>query len=361
METPKSKDRIPYESLDDASVVSAWDLPTVATKSRLVRSAKHEKNGDKKPSNEKIETVKKNKKAKPLTVEELHEITESARKDGFQQGLKEGTEQGIREGTKVGEKTGQQRAYMEAKKEIEALQHQLRQVTSRLFEPMEKQDQTIENILVDLVVQLTQHIVASEIQSKPSRIVSLVKHVIEDLPKSAKNTRVRLCDSDADLIEKLVPENQREWNILRDSALASGGCIVETDSSLIDYSVESRLRHYLEKVSESSIQVNTPVPNYVESFDESDTSSAHKQSPEQSHVAKTAEAEPLNKETSNTEVSAKLSANKTAPKQNQEAPSAEKAAVSSADIADSQKTEKQTISSRKAEKTSTMDADAKHD
>ncbi len=269
MDNPKSKDRIPFETLDDTSVVSAWDLPSVATNSQLVRSAKHDSEKKNARKNEKIETVKKNTKGKHLTVDELREITESARKEGFQQGLKEGTEQGIREGTKVGEKTGQQRAYMESKKEIEALQHQLRQLVSRLFDPMEKQDLAIENILVDLALNLSKRIVASEIEAEPKHVLKMVKFVISDVPKSAKNVRISMCSSDADIVEKLVPVEQRDWRIVKNDDLSSGGCIVETDSSLIDYSVDSRLKVYLEKISNSPSEPTEPAPDYQQTEQES--------------------------------------------------------------------------------------------
>lgn len=260
MNTPKSNDRIPFETLDETSVVSAWDLPSVEVNSRLVRSAKRDK--DKPQQNEKIETVKKNKRSKPLTVEELAEITETARREGFEQGLRDGTEQGIREGTKVGEKTGQQRAYLESKKEIEKLQNQLCQIAVRLFEPMEKQDRAVENILVDLALNLSKHIVASEIKTDPAIVLSMVQHVLQDLPKSETRTCISMCDDDADALEKLVPSTQRKWDIHRDNTLSSGGCVIETDASFVDFSVESRLTNYLEALEKSSDKNDEPVPDY---------------------------------------------------------------------------------------------------
>jgi flagellar assembly protein FliH len=262
MDSSRSKDRIPYESIDDSAMVSSWSLPTVGSNSRLVKSKKRSDEKTSPSVNEKIETVRGTKKSKPMTVEELSELTETARKEGFQQGLKDGTEQGIREGTKVGEKSGQQRAYIEAKKEIETLQHTLRQLTTRLHEPLEKQDNNIENILVDLALNLAQKIVASEIKTEPSIVLDMVRLVLADIPKSAKNTRISFHPDDAKLVTNLIPENQREWSIISDESLSSGGCIVETDSSLIDYSVESRLASFFEKLNLSKDRQLDPVPDY---------------------------------------------------------------------------------------------------
>jgi len=103
----KGKDRIPFEHIEQSESVESWQLPSMQSGGKVIRSAKR--------------------------GEAEKQITEEARLEGFNQGLKEGTEQGIREGTKAGEKAGNQRAYLDAKKEIEALQNQLRQLAVRLL------------------------------------------------------------------------------------------------------------------------------------------------------------------------------------------------------------------------------------
>lgn len=259
----KTKDRIPFETLDDSAEVSGWNLPSMHSAGQVVRSKERDNNATR---NQKvsIEPVKNKKKPKPLTAEELQKITEDARKEGFQQGLHEGTEKGIREGTKAGEKAGQQRAYMEAKKEIEALQHELRQLTTRLFDPMQQQDQLLENILVDLALNLAQRVIDAEVSVNPKLILAIVQRVLNSLPKGADNIRVSMNDKDASLVEALVPEAQRDWSIQRDSSLSSGGCVVETASSLSDFSVEERLAIYLEKINllQTSATELEDVPDY---------------------------------------------------------------------------------------------------
>lgn len=265
-ETPKSKDRIPFESLSDSSDVSSWSLPSMDAQGRVVRSAQRDKKKKGASADVVIESVSKKTKPKPLTAEELQQITEQARKDGFQRGLHEGTEQGIREGTKTGEKAGHQRAYMEAKKEIEALQYRLRTLATRLFDPMQQQDQQIENILVDVILNLSKRVISSEVSFDPSVLLKTVHQVLGCLPKDAKNVRVFLNDKDADLVEGLVPENQRNWRVQRDNSQASGGCIVESDSSLIDFSVGERIATFLDKLDTQGVAAELPpLPDYQSS------------------------------------------------------------------------------------------------
>ena len=132
----------------------------------------------------------------------------------------------------------------------------------RLFEPMEKQDAAIENTLVDLALNLSKRIVASEIKTEPKRVLDMVRFVLAGIPKGTKNIRISMCADDADLIGKLLPAEQREWQLVRDDDLASGGCIVETHTTLIDYSVESRLNSYLKKTSRLPPENLDPLPDY---------------------------------------------------------------------------------------------------
>lgn len=243
----KSKGRIPFEALEDSSTVASWQLPSMHSGGKVVRSAKRDKQG-KAQADVAIEKVSAKKKPRQLTAEELQQITEDARREGFQQGLHEGTEQGIREGTKAGEKAGNQRAYMEAKKDIELLQNQLRTLITRLYDPMQQQDQQLENIIVDLVLGLTKRLLSAEISVKPELILNVVQHTLDSLPKGAKNISVTLNDKDADLVDSLVPDTQRDWRVLRDDKLSSGGCVVESETSLVDFSVEERLAFYFDKV-----------------------------------------------------------------------------------------------------------------
>ncbi len=57
-------------------------------------------------------------------------------------------------------------------------------------------------------------------------------------------------ESDAQLIDKHLPETQRRWLVSVDHAIASGGCRIETLESLVDYTVQHRLESFIEKMRE---------------------------------------------------------------------------------------------------------------
>ncbi len=260
-ENGKSKDRIPYEVVSDDQV-SSWALPAMQGRGKLVKSASREKTPS---SNESIEKVSKSKKPKQLTAEELQRISEEARQEGFKQGLDEGKQKGLEEGRVTGEREGSKHAYTEAKQDIEALQRHLTQVSTSLFDPMQGEQEQFENLLVDISLRLAQRLIDAEISANPALLKQLVSKVITSIPKGSDRIQLYLNAKDAKLLEGLVPEESRDWQIRIDDSLASGGARVVTDTSVVDFSVEKRLENYLEKIAsfgESDLQELEPIPNY---------------------------------------------------------------------------------------------------
>jgi len=254
----KSKGRIPFESLKSDDAVSAWDLPSMLGKGKLVRSGQEP---GRKGVKESIETIHKPKK-KPtqLTAEDLQRITEEARKDGFQQGLDEGRSKGIEEGMVKGEREGKQRAYTEARKEIEALQNSLRQISGSLFDPMQAEQDKFENLIVDISTRLAQTLVGSEISANPKLLVQLVSKIISCVPKGYDYLHLYMNPVDAKMLEGLVPESRRKWTVEHDPSLASGGCRVESDAAEVDFSIEKRIQDYLQKVVTLSDDDTAEIP-----------------------------------------------------------------------------------------------------
>ena len=257
-EQANHKGRIPFESLNDDDQVSSWSLPSMDSAGQAAKATKK----NKQTSSEKIETLKNNK-PKPLNADELQKITEQARQEGFHQGLKEGTEQGIREGTKIGEKTGEQKAYTEARKDIEALQQRLSALCEQLYDPVNDQMDWLENCVVDMGLQLARRLVGAEIQARPELLHAIVQRALEALPSVSKGTRVYLNANDAQLIEQLSKD--REWTTSIDDTLADGGCRIETQHANVDFSVEHRLQAYLTKVDvlkDSALPDLDELPDY---------------------------------------------------------------------------------------------------
>ncbi len=262
----KPGNRIPYESLVDADVVSSWSLPSVEKKSRMVFNAKREQEKSKKQQgSEIVEDYKGVVKPKPLTADDLKKLTDEAKKEGFDQGYQEGLAKGTQEGSVKGEKAGHTKAYSETKQRLNDEIQRLNHISSNLLAPMDGQEQALENIIVDMAINFTKELLQVEVQQQPTALLNLVRNALMALPVGSKNITVYVNDDDTQLINTHLPQEQRDWALQIDNSVTTGGCRIETHESLIDYTCEHRLREFLKQirdqgdVSEDSV---APVPEF---------------------------------------------------------------------------------------------------
>lgn len=118
---------------------------------------------------------------------------------------------------------------------------------------MQKQQQDLEQIVVDIAVNMAKKILQAEISTDPSLLFALVNRAINELPVGAKNIHVSLNQQDAELMAGLAEETAgiKEWPVHIDNSLTSGGCRVTSDESLIDFDVSTRIAKYFDEARES--------------------------------------------------------------------------------------------------------------
>ncbi len=250
---PKQANRIPYESVEEEGAVSGWALPSVENKkSRLVFSAKNDKKNKGRSSRdgEIVEDYKGSVKPKPLTADDLQKLAEEAKKEAFDQGYQEGLAKGLAEGTQKGQKQGHNKAYQETKKLVTDEIKRMGEIASQLFIPMQDQEETLENIVVDMAMHFAQEIIAQEVRSSPQALLGIVNRALAALPAGSKNVSVYLNQADSELVDKYIPVAHREWRVHLDETVVSGGCRVQTHESLVDYTCEYRLAEYLKHMRE---------------------------------------------------------------------------------------------------------------
>ena len=235
----------------------AWSLPVMADNERVIKAIKEKPrrgersvsgSGHKPGEGEIVEDYDGATQGVAITAEQLKEITDEAHKEGYGDGYKEGLEKGTADGVKKGTVQGKDQAYNETKKKLDDEAQRLSSIASVLADPMTDQNNKIENVVLDMVLNLTRELLQSEIQQSPDKLYHVIKRVINELPVGSKNISVLLNKQDADLIEQYIPENQRDWSVAIDDSLASGGCIVETRESFVNYSVEKRIDNFLHEV-----------------------------------------------------------------------------------------------------------------
>lgn len=262
----KLVNRIPFEEIETAKV---WTLPSLSNgKTKVVPSVKKQNAREetaKKAGQEIIEEISQ-PALKPLTAEQLQQITEQAEKEGREHGYQEGLQKGLAEGEKKGLLKGEQKAYGETKAALEDQTRRFQQIADALLQPLVTQSTKLENIILDMAVNIARHLLSRELTEDPSSLFHLVERAVNVLPAGAKNIRIYLNPDDVELAHEAFANMGRNWTFFSDAKMARGGCRVETDQSLVDYSVEQRLKQMLEQVNllgELAEEEETPIADYT--------------------------------------------------------------------------------------------------
>jgi flagellar assembly protein FliH len=161
--------------------------------------------------------------ARPVTAQQLEEIQDQARREGFQQGLQEGRDAG--------------------RKELRAQVQTLEHILQCLDKPFEQLDESVEQQLAQLAMLVARHLVRRELKTEPEQVIAVVREALAALPVAARNVRLAVHPADAALIRDTlsVGEDHPQLQIVEDPVQTRGGCRVFSDASQIDASVEARL------------------------------------------------------------------------------------------------------------------------
>lgn len=180
--------------------------------------------GDERRAGEQAEESKQHSLEYQLELEQrASEIKESARREGYEQGRSEGLAQ--------------------ARQEIDECSGRLRALMDALVSPLEQLADDVEDELVKLAVAIAKQIVRRELKVDPGQVIGVVKEALSVLPAAGQNIRIHLHPEDAVLVSETVLVNASEgkWRVVDNPVIQRGGCRIETDSSSVDATIESRI------------------------------------------------------------------------------------------------------------------------
>jgi len=187
-------------------------------------------------------------KATPrLTVEQIEAVQKQAYDEAFAQGKKEGYAQGyhegFQEGFQQGREEGQQQGYAEKVGLLQQRAQIFDSLMQTLTQPLQQLDARVEHALVKLALGVAAQLVRRELKAAPDQVVAVIREAVAALPLAAQHVQLHLHPEDAALVRQLLDLDQRnlDWEILEDPLMTRGGCLVNTDVSRIDATVENRL------------------------------------------------------------------------------------------------------------------------
>lgn len=160
------------------------------------------------------------------TIEQISEIQEQARQEGFSSGHAEGVAEGLAEGRK--------KAALETAR--------LLSLADTFSTEVGKADETISQQVLDLSIDLARALLKSALTIRPELVIPIVKEAVRYLPAFQQPALLYLNPDDTVLIRERMSDELTKlgWHLTDDTQLEPGGCRVETPSNQIDASLPTR-------------------------------------------------------------------------------------------------------------------------
>jgi len=182
-----------------------------------------------------------------LTVEEIEVMQKQAFDEAFAKGKQEGYEVGFTEGKEIGTQEGKveglEQGYAENKHLLQEQVARFVLLLESLTEPFERLDEQVEQSIAQLAILIAKQVVRRELKLESGQIVGVVKEAVKALPVARQKITLALHPEDAELVRESLSldEDIPAWTIVEDPMLTRGGCIVSTDTSHIDATVDNKL------------------------------------------------------------------------------------------------------------------------
>jgi flagellar assembly protein FliH len=150
-----------------------------------------------------------------------------------EEAYREGLDRGRNEARAMGE---QQRAALHA-------------LIADIDAQMQSFEQTLANEVLSMSLELAKLIVRHSVRVHPEIVLDVVKEAVANLPGIAEQTLIVLNPADAELFKQLAQGDAAfaalPWKIVEDAQMERGGCRLETPSTEIDATLETRWRRVI--------------------------------------------------------------------------------------------------------------------
>lgn len=182
------------------------------------------------------------------TAEEIEQIYQQARDDGYKKGLEDGQAKGRTAGYEAGQ--------AEARKEGQRIEA----VAASLDRALAEMEPKVADELLALAIELARAVVRHEIAAHPETLLNVVREALGELPH--QHVSIYLHPDDASLLRSYMGDQLAHagHRIHEDYKLKRGDCILETGGSQVDATVAMRWRRVLEGIGIESAWQPATVP-----------------------------------------------------------------------------------------------------
>jgi flagellar assembly protein FliH len=143
---------------------------------------------------------------------------------------------------------------------LAAVKPPIETVLKALDSPLGEFDEAVLQEIVQLVKAVSRQLVRRELKAEPGEIMAVVREALGALPSASRAAQLKLHPEDAKLVREALAlsEGDRPWKIVDDPTQTRGGCRVETETSLIDASLETRLNAVISRLLGGSRDDDSP-------------------------------------------------------------------------------------------------------
>lgn len=170
-------------------------------------------------------------------INDANEYAETIKNNAYEEGMNQGLEEGR----------------VRAKAEQEQLKAEFEEECSKRYDEISKYENSLEEKFADIMIKLISKITGVLCEDRKDVIIFLIDNALHNVSKS-KNITIRVSNEDFanvnsakdKLKEKLSSDT--ELDIAEDSNLSENQCIIETDSGIIDCSLDAQIDNLKEKI-----------------------------------------------------------------------------------------------------------------
>lgn len=162
-------------------------------------------------------------------------ILENLRKEAYTKGVQEGFAVGM----------------AKAREHAEQERQQFLHIMQSFNQALEKTDEAIAEELLGLALDIAKSMLKVKLNVDAAAVIPVVVDAIHYLPHVQKPARILVHHEDAHILREYLAEeiSSQQWQILEDSSIERGGCMVETGANQIDASNGMRWKRITEALS----------------------------------------------------------------------------------------------------------------
>lgn len=198
---------------------------------------------------------------KPPTAQDIEDIRKQAYDAGFEEGRKAGNEEGHKEGIVSGQEEGQKQGLeiglAEGKSQIDETLVKLDVLLSELVAPLSKQQTLVEEAMLNVSMAVARAVIHRELSLDSSSIQQAIHAILSDLPHVDKGFSLKINPKDEPYIKPILDRYDSAITLKFDDTITPGGCLLNSSSQLIDYTIEKRFQKTVQSMLNVALQGNT--------------------------------------------------------------------------------------------------------